>query len=159
MWQKKWRSEARLSGSQQAAICEPRASSSIKWGSWGSSSQKSPLALKFWWLVRISYHPKQTNKQTKKTGSMRKESVEWNGQWAWSPRPVCVFSHVWLFETLWTRAHKAPLSILPGKNTGVSCHSLLQGGVWVPVFKCRPLATCGTFNKVHKLHEPQSPQL
>ena len=39
------------------------------------------------------------------------------------------FSHVPLFATPWTVAHQAPLSteISRGKNTGVSCHSLLRG--------------------------------
>ena len=38
------------------------------------------------------------------------------------------FSHVWLFVTPWTVAHKAPLSMgFSGKNTGVGCHFLLQG--------------------------------
>ena len=39
------------------------------------------------------------------------------------------FSHVPLFATPWTVARQAPLSteISRGKNTGVSCHSLLQG--------------------------------
>ena len=38
------------------------------------------------------------------------------------------FSHVQLFATLWTVAHQAFLSmVFPGKNTGVSCHFLLQG--------------------------------
>ena len=40
-------------------------------------------------------------------------------------------SYVWLFTTLWTIAHKSPLSMdFSGKNTGmqsVFCHSLLQG--------------------------------
>ena len=37
-------------------------------------------------------------------------------------------SHVRLFATLWTIARQAPLSMgSPGKNTGVSCHALLQG--------------------------------
>ena len=44
---------------------------------------------------------------------------------------VCVlscFSHVWLFVTLWTTAHQAPLSMgFLRKNTGVGCHALLQG--------------------------------
>ena len=44
---------------------------------------------------------------------------------------VCVLSHfscVRLFETLWTIAHQAPLSMdSPGRNTGVSGHALLQG--------------------------------
>ena len=52
----------------------------------------------------------------------------------WDPTPshkvkcVCVhsLSCVWHFVTLWTVAHQAPLSI-PGKNTGVGCHALLQG--------------------------------
>ena len=38
------------------------------------------------------------------------------------------FSHVWLFVTLWTVAHQAPLFMgFSGKTTGVSCHFLLQG--------------------------------
>ena len=38
------------------------------------------------------------------------------------------FSHARLFAVLWTIAHQAPLSMdSPGKNTGVGCHSLLQG--------------------------------
>ena len=38
------------------------------------------------------------------------------------------FSHVRLFVTPWTTVYQAPLSMnSPGKNTGVHCHSLLQG--------------------------------
>ena len=38
------------------------------------------------------------------------------------------FSHVRLFATPWTVAHQAPLSLgFSSKNTGVSCHFLLQG--------------------------------
>ena len=38
------------------------------------------------------------------------------------------FSHVWLFETLWTVSYQAPLTMgSPDKNTGVGCHALLQG--------------------------------
>ena len=43
---------------------------------------------------------------------------------------VCAqsLSRVWLFETLWTVALQAPCPRdFPGKNTGVSCHVLLQG--------------------------------
>ena len=37
-------------------------------------------------------------------------------------------SRVLLFATPWTVAYQAPLSMgLPGKNTGVGCHFLLQG--------------------------------
>ena len=37
-------------------------------------------------------------------------------------------SRVQLFTTLWTAAHQTPLSLdSPGKNTGVGCHSFLQG--------------------------------
>ena len=36
---------------------------------------------------------------------------------------------VWFFVTPWTAAHQAPLSMgFPGKNTGMGCHFLLQGG-------------------------------
>ena len=42
--------------------------------------------------------------------------------------PVGVFSCVWLFATLWTVAHQAPLSIgFPSKITVVGNHFLLQG--------------------------------
>ena len=38
------------------------------------------------------------------------------------------FSYVWLFATLWTVAHQAPLSMeFLGKNTGMGYHALLQG--------------------------------
>ena len=38
------------------------------------------------------------------------------------------FSHVWLFETLGTIAHHAPLYMdSTDKNTGVGCHALHQG--------------------------------
>ena len=41
---------------------------------------------------------------------------------------VCVFSGVRLFVTLLTIAHQASLSMgFSAKNTGVDCHSLLQG--------------------------------
>ena len=41
------------------------------------------------------------------------------------------FSHVQLFLTLWTVTCQTPLSLgfFPGKNTGVGCHSLLQGNL------------------------------
>ena len=36
--------------------------------------------------------------------------------------------YVQLFVTLWTVSCQAPLSMLcPGKNTGVGCHTILQG--------------------------------
>ena len=38
------------------------------------------------------------------------------------------FNPVRLFATLWTVAHQPPLSVdYLGKNTGVSCHAILQG--------------------------------
>ena len=46
------------------------------------------------------------------------------------PGPVCAcaLSHVWLFVAPWTVAQQSPLSTgLPGKNTVVDCHFLLQG--------------------------------
>ena len=41
---------------------------------------------------------------------------------------ACVLSHVWLFATPWTTPTRffCPWSF-PGRNTGVSCHALLQG--------------------------------
>ena len=40
---------------------------------------------------------------------------------------VFVFSHVWLFLTPWTIALPLLSMELPGKNTRVGCHFLLQG--------------------------------
>ena len=42
---------------------------------------------------------------------------------------LCLVTRSCLTGTPWTVAHQAPLSmgILPGKNTGVGCHALLQG--------------------------------
>ena len=41
---------------------------------------------------------------------------------------VELLSRVWLFETPWVAIYQAPLPMdFPGKNTGVGCHSLLQG--------------------------------
>ena len=50
----------------------------------------------------------------------------------WYNSFLCVllscFSRVRLSATLWTIARQAPLSMdSPGKNTGLHCHSLLQG--------------------------------
>ena len=44
-------------------------------------------------------------------------------------RSASSFSHIRLFATLWTVTHQAPLvhGYSPGKNTGVGCHTLLQG--------------------------------
>ena len=44
---------------------------------------------------------------------------------------LSLFSHVWLFVTLWTVAHQVPLSMAFCRqyvsDTGVGCHFLLQG--------------------------------
>ena len=52
------------------------------------------------------------------------------------------FSHVSLFSTPWTVAHQDPLcpQDLPGKNTGVGCHFLLQG--IVPIQGLNPSLLC-----------------
>ena len=53
----------------------------------------------------------------------------WTGARPYLCQCVCVcqlLSHVWLFVTLWTVACWPPL-FMPGKNTGVGSHSLLQG--------------------------------
>ena len=62
---------------------------------------------------------------------------------------VCVLvSHVQLFVTSWTVACQALLSQnSPGKNTGVGCHSLLQGIFpirgWSPdLLHCRQILYC-----------------
>ena len=39
----------------------------------------------------------------------------------------CVCCYVWFFVAPWTVACQATLWNSPGKNTGVGCHSLLQG--------------------------------
>ena len=50
------------------------------------------------------------------------------GAGPWCRGVLSRFSRVQLFVTLWTVTHQAPLSIsIPGKNTGVGCHALLQG--------------------------------
>ena len=50
--------------------------------------------------------------------------LETCGKWMHTCEVTC---RVRLFETLWTEACQASLSVgSPGKNTGVSCHSLLQ---------------------------------
>ena len=47
-----------------------------------------------------------------------------------------IISVVSNFVKSWTVAHQGPLSMgFPHKNTGVSCHSLLQGGLPDPGFK------------------------
>ena len=49
--------------------------------------------------------------------------------WVWT-QVACMLSFgcLWLFAAPWTVAHQAPLPWdSPGKNTGVSCHALLQG--------------------------------
>ena len=74
-------------------------------------------------------------------------------------RGAYMLSQVWLFATLWTVAHQAPLSMeFSRQNTGVGCYSLFQGIVptqgwnlgllrlllWqegsLPL--CRPLGSC-----------------
>ena len=48
--------------------------------------------------------------------------------WIESAKWVLVLSHIWFFVIPRTVAHQAPLSMeSPGKNSGVGCHSLLQG--------------------------------
>ena len=57
-------------------------------------------------------------------------------------------SRVQLFTTLWTAAHQTPLSLdSPGKNTGVGCHSFLQGifpihGLNLCLLNCRKILHC-----------------
>ena len=48
--------------------------------------------------------------------------------WKYGSAVLSCFSCVWLFATPWTVAHQASLSMgIPGKNSGVGCHALLQG--------------------------------
>ena len=57
----------------------------------------------------------------------------WDGlrDQAWERVYAQSLSCVQLFETLWTVARQAPHPWdLPGKNTGVCCHFLLQGRGW-----------------------------
>ena len=52
-------------------------------------------------------------------------------------------SRVWLFATLWTVACEAPLSMgFSSKNTGVSCHFLLQGIFLTQELKLSLLTSC-----------------
>ena len=60
--------------------------------------------------------------------SNNKEDFMGGGLGAMHACMLSCFSHVWLFVTLWILAHRPFCSRdSPGKNTGVGCHSLLQG--------------------------------
>ena len=61
------------------------------------------------------------------------------------PHSECEFSCIQLSEVPWTVARRAPLpGDFPGKNTGVGCHSLLQGIFWIePVFLVSPALAGG----------------
>ena len=55
--------------------------------------------------------------------------------------PSKLFSHVWVFATLWIIAHQTHLSMdSPGKNTGVGCYALLQG--IFPTQESNPCLSC-----------------
>ena len=54
----------------------------------------------------------------------REEGNDWVSETTWAQ----TLSHIQLFATPLTVAHQAPMFMdSPGKNTGVSCHFLLQG--------------------------------
>ena len=68
---------------------------------------------------------------------------------------VCALSHVWLFETPWTTAHQAPLSMeFLGKNTGVGCHFLIQG-----IFPSQRSNLCLLHWQVDSLHTLWTPEI
>ena len=80
----------------------------------------------------LPFYPKLTLASTPTHTHDGRAAVNWH-QCAENQRPnnsiACVLSHfsrVQLSVTLWTVACQAPLS-MPGKNTGVGCHALLQG--------------------------------
>ena len=61
-------------------------------------------------------------------GILQARALEWvaisfSNAWKWKVK-VKLPSRVRLFRTPWTAAHQAPLSMGPGKSTGVGCHSL-----------------------------------
>ena len=59
-------------------------------------------------------------------------------------RVCCRFSRVQLFATLWTVCNLPGSSVhgnSPGKNTGVSCHALLQGGLPDPGIQASSLTS------------------
>ena len=68
--------------------------------------------------------------------------------WTINTRKCQLLSHVWLFATPWTVAHKASCPWdFPGKNTGVSCHALLHGifstqGLNPGLLHCRRILYC-----------------
>ena len=65
-------------------------------------------------------------------GILQAITLEWvaicfSNAWKWKVN-VTSLSRVWLIATPWTTAYQAPLSTgFSRKNTGVGCHSLLQG--------------------------------
>ena len=73
---------------------------------------------------------------------------------------VLVLSCVWLFVTPWTVATRllCPWNS-PGKNTGVGCHSLLQGNLPYPRIEPRSPALEGRFFTVRYQASPSSLEL
>ena len=76
-------------------------------------------------------------------GIFQARTLEWvaisfSNAWKWKVK-VKSLSRVRLFETPWTAAHQAPLSMgFPGKSSGVGCHCLLQLRV---LEGCKPSVT------------------
>ena len=70
-------------------------------------------------------------------GILQARTLEWvaisfSSAWKWKVK-VKSLSRVRLFETPWTAAHQAPLSMgFSGKSTGVECHRLL----WIFIRNC-----------------------
>ena len=65
-----------------------------------------------------------------------------------------LLSYVWLFVSPWTVAHQAPLS----KNTGVSCHFLLQGDLLTQGSNPRLLHLLHWQVDSLPLHHPRKPK-
>ena len=75
---------------------------------------------------------KQTHRQRRPTHGHQEESGGGGATWESEINVGCVCaqppSRAPLFEAPWPVAHQAPLPWdFPGRNTGVSCHFLLQG--------------------------------
>ena len=74
---------------------------------------------------------------------------------------VCVcaqpFSCVQFFATPWTVAHQAPLSVeFSSKNTGVSCHFLLQGNLPDPGIGPASLASPALADRIFITEPPEN---
>ena len=81
--------------------------------------------------LQVDSFPAEPQEKLKLKQGAIKKSTLYCSLPLFSPSSVFVlscFSHVWLFATLWTVAHRAPLSMgILQARTLVGCHALLQG--------------------------------